>query len=199
MWCHMIDSKQQPNFRYRSADGFMNLLRQELPFWEEVVARGQKLITALKSTMAEQTTSIKPKYQIWLQGKCKIVKDINEYKSKKNSFDFFIDLDEKIHQSLKKSGAALSPLSVKLLICLVERLDKRVSLEKLLKDVWDEEVQENVDFKKLQQSKIEQQLTKLENFCGSGFRKHLFSEKFENGIGLKMSFKNQYFIFKRLG
>lgn len=175
-----------------SAEGeLLNLLMRKIP----------ESLEELQFLNKKEDMLLRPKmqYRIWTGDVCKEVEDINEYESKKNSFDFFIDLDEKIHQSLKKSGADLSPLSVKLLICLVERLDKRASLEKLLKDVWDEEVQENVDFKKLQQSKIEQQLTKLENFCGSGFRKHLFSEKFENGIGLKMSFKNQYFIFKRLG
>ena len=44
---------------------------------------------------------------------------------------------------------------------------------------------------------IEQQFTKLNRFTGGQFRKHLLRGK-DNGYGLRGSFANRYFLFKRL-
>jgi hypothetical protein len=65
--------------------------------------------------------------------------------------------------------------------------------------VWEEKLDEDDHYREIQYNKVEQQLTKLEHFSGSNFRKYLFGKQFEKGIGLKMSFKDTYFIFERLG
>ncbi len=142
---------------------------------------------------------VKTQYRIWTKGECEIVKDITKYEAEKNSFDFWIDRDEKKSRPLKKKLANIGPKAVDLLIYLVERLGERVSKEQLLRDVWGEEVYQDIECERSQQNKIELQLTKLEQFCGGKFRQHLFSKKFEKGIGLNSLFKNSYFIFERLG
>jgi len=194
----MTSPISQLDFDPRSVEEFITLLRQELPFWEGVVERGQKLITVLKGLSAKPATSVKPRYQIWTGGECKVVEDISVYEKRKHAFSFWIDCDEKKYPSLKNPSITLSPLALRLLVYFVERLGKRVSMEQLLRGVWDEELGEGIVYKKSQQSKIEQQLTKLENFCGKEFRKYLFGKKFKDGIGLKMSLKDKYFIFKRV-
>ena len=47
-------------------------------------------------------------------------------------------------------------------------------------------------------SKIEFHLTALQKFSGGEFRKHLYPRKFEMGIGLKKSFADKYFLFRRI-
>lgn len=189
----------QFDFSPHSVEEFMALLQQELPFWEEVAVRWQKLITAAKRLSAEHISSEKLRYRIWAEGKRDVVDDLSKYEAKKNEYELWIDRDEKKHESTKNPGATISLKAVDLAICLVERLGKHVLVEEVLRRVWDEEIETNEDFKKSQYNKIELQLTKLQNFCGGGFRKYLFDKKFEKGIGLKTSFRDKYFIFERLG
>ena len=78
-----------------SAEGeLLNLLMRKIP----------ESLEELQSLNKKEDMLLRPKmqYRIWTGDVCKEVEDINEYESKKNSFDFFIDLDEKIHQSLKR-------------------------------------------------------------------------------------------------
>ena len=140
----------------------------------------------------------KTQYRIWTKGECNIVEDISRYEADKKRFDFWIDRDEKQHQSFKNPLASIGPKAVNLLIYLVERLGTRVSKEQLLTDVWGEDAAQDIDCKKSQKNKIQQQFTKLEQFSGGRFLPHMFGQKLKKGIGLQRSFEDSYFIFERL-
>ena len=46
-------------------------------------------------------------------------------------------------------------------------------------------------------NKIDQQLSKLNTFCGGQFREYCFTKWFDKGLGLKTSFADEYFLFER--
>ena len=154
-------------------------------------------VMSYEPNASEATVSVasEPQYKIWTNGKSKIADSIDKYEKNKDKYLFWIDLDAKKHLSPKNNEQILSPRSIELLRCLVENVGNRKSIDDVLIDVFDDNTSLT---KKHDKSKIGQQLTKLHKHSDSQFRKYLFSKWFENGLGLKDSFKDKYFLFSRL-
>lgn len=139
----------------------------------------------------------KSEYHIWTEGRDEIVVDISQYEQKKEQYLFWIDRNERKHNSPKFPKRSFGSKATDLLICLAGELGKRIPLERVLREVWNEELNKDFEIEKNHKCNIEQQITKLHKFCGGEFRKYLFPKKFTEGLGLKHSFKNKYFIFSR--
>jgi hypothetical protein len=152
----------------------------------------------LETDVANILISAKAQYRIWMDGTSHIVDNISGWFQKKENYLLWLDLDEKNHASTRSSGSQIGPKAIQLLIYLVERIGQRVSFEELLKEIWNEEIDEEACYRGLQENKVDQQLRALQNFCAGQFRKYLFPEKFSKGIGLIRSFSDKYFIFTRL-
>lgn len=88
----------------------------------------------------------------------------------------------------------LSPRSIQLLTCLVESLGRPIPVSQVLADAFGEP---SGRVEATDENRVEQQITKLHKYCGDRFRQHLFSQWFQNGLGLKASFADEYFLFKR--
>ena len=151
----------------------------------------------LESAEATVSLAAKPQYEVWTGGNRQIVSSISEEEQKKEKYLFWIDLDEKVHKSIICPGKTVGPEAIRLFICLVDRLGKRVPKTDLFKEVF-EEKKEKDKFEDDEKDKVEQQLSALQKFCGGEFRKYLFGEKFKKGLGLDRSFSKKYFVFSRL-
>jgi len=138
-----------------------------------------------------------PQYMVWTGGKKRIVSDIGEYQKKKEKYDIWIDRDEKIHESVRNPGKRIGREAIDLLIYLVERLGRRVPTVQALKEVFNDQPLGD-ELEQSEKNKIELQLTALQHFSGGEFRKYLFGDKFNKGLGLKKSFSEKYFVFSRL-
>ncbi|RKY12750.1 MAG: hypothetical protein DRP65_00070 [Planctomycetota bacterium] len=152
----------------------------------------------LESAEATVSLAAKPQYEVWTGGNCHIVSSISKEEHKKEKYLFWIDLDEKRHESIICPGKTIGSEAVDMLLCLVKKLGVRVSLDEVFKEVWKEELRKNVQLRKAQENKVDQQLSALQRFCGGEFRKYLFGEKFKKGLGLDRSFSKKYFMFSRL-
>ena len=128
----------------------------------------------------------KPQYKIWTNGESRIVDSISKYEKHKDDYLFWIDLNETSYVSKKFRNRRLSPRAVKLLKYLIERLGTPVPVEDIMSD--DPEGDKN---------KIDQQLSKLNTFCGGRFRKYCFAKWFDKGLGLTTAFAEKYFLFER--
>ena len=140
-------------------------------------------------------TAPKPLYKIWTKGKVFTAENMDGYEKIKDSFLFWIDLDAKSHISSLDKKSRISKEAIGLLIYLVEKIETPIPATEVLRDVFDDDTNK-VD--ETQKNKVEQQITKLQKFCDGQFREHLFGNWPKNGLGLKESFANKYFIFKRL-
>lgn len=155
--------------------------------------------------VAEAHVSVpqKPLYEIWTEGEHNVIEvdTIVDYlqtkKKKKKNYLLWLDRDEKKHKSIRSPGQTLGSEAVDLIIYLVERLGRRVPCVDVLRDVFKDEPMSNM-LDEHERNKIEQQLTALNKFCGRKLRRHLFSDKFGRGLGLRRSFSDKYFIFARL-
>lgn len=107
-------------------------------------------------------------------------------------------MDEKLHKSIISPDETIGPEAINLLLCLVKRLGGRVSLDEVVKEVWNEELSKEPQRRKSQVDRLEQQLSVLQRFCGGEFRKYLFGEKLKKGLGLDRSFSKKYFVFSSL-
>ena len=136
----------------------------------------------------------KPHYRIWTNGESRIVDSISKYVKHKDDYLFWIDLNETSYVSKKFGNGRLTPRAVKLLKYLIERLGTPVPVEDVMRDVFDDIMSDNPEGDK---NKIDQQLSKLNKFCGGQFRKYRFDKWFDKGLGLKTSFANKYFLFER--
>jgi hypothetical protein len=176
--------------RFGAGPGLTASLVRGLPnLYEEVLTAHQN--------DAEAIIHHAPKlqYRIWTNGESKVVSSIEKYSDCKKKYLFWIDLNEKHHISTINPKRRITWQSVKLLQYLVENLGAPVPLKNVLRDVFDAGSREITD---TDQNSIEQQVTKLHKFCGEKFRQHLFGERAKNGLGLKMSFKDKYFLFSRI-
>ena len=141
--------------------------------------------------------SAQPQYRIWTGGKKRIVSDISQYEKRKQEYLFWIDKDDKTHESPRNPGNKIGHEAIDLLIYLVERLGRRVPPAEILEQIFeDKPVDDKLD--QYHKNKIEVQLTALQKFSGGEFRKYLFADKFKRGLGLKSSFADKYFIFSQL-
>ncbi len=135
-----------------------------------------------------------PPYKIWTNGESMIVDSISHYEKHKNDYLFWIDLNEKSHVSEEFANRRLTPRAVELLKYLIERLGTPVPVENVMRDVFDDIMSDNP---KSDKNKIDQQLSKLNTFCGEQFHKYCFAKWFDKGLGLKTSFADKYFLFER--
>ena len=140
----------------------------------------------------------KPQYEVWVVGVHKVVDDISEYEKKKDEFNCWVALDEKKHISHRARDKSIGPTAIKILIDLLEHIGKCKPFEQVLWDVWEEELGVDSQTFQSQKNRLEVQLTKLEQFCGGGFRDCLFADKFNKGLGIRKGFSDKYFIFRRL-
>jgi hypothetical protein len=168
-----------------------------------VLARdlSQLYVDVLAAKLDVSQTEILPplelQYIVWTDGKKRIASDISEYQEKKEKYDIWIDRDEKTHESVRNPGKRIGREAIDLLIHLVERLGRRVPAVQALKEVFNDWPLGD-ELEQSEKNKIELQLTALQHFSGGEFRKHLFGDKFNKGLGLKKSFSKKYFVFSRL-
>ncbi len=134
-------------------------------------------------------------YKIWADGKAWVAQDITEYEAKKDEYLFWLALNEKSHTSPISDDRRIGPKAVELLVYLVEHLGMPVPALDVLRDVFGDDDQ---PIGERQKDRVEQQLSKLEKFCGDHFREHLFGLWAEKGLGLKSAFADKYFFFSRL-
>jgi len=128
-----------------------------------------------------------PKFRIWTNGKDMVADSISEYVNSKNTYAFWIDLDTKKH--------GLRPKAIEIFQCLIRHIGQRIPIEKFIEEVYGDTSKINTIY----DSKIiGQYLSDLEKHCNGQFRKHLFSDWINKGLGLDISFKNNYFLFERL-
>jgi len=150
------------------------------------------------ASAAHVSVASQPQHEIWTEGRHDIVHDIRQYEARKGAYLFWIDLDEKPLVSTRNPRVTLGREAADLLVCLVKGLGNRLAFEQVLKEVWGEEPDTEAESRRGQENKVEQQITKLDKFCGGGFRQFLFGEKFAKGLGLREAFSDKYFIFCRL-
>jgi hypothetical protein len=145
---------------------------------------------------SDGTVSTPPnnQFKIWTNGESKVVPSIDEYEKRKDNYLFWIDLNEKTHISKFNASRKLSPRSIQLLKCLVEKLGTPIPVGKILTDAFEDPSSMPIE---TDEGKIDQQLSKLNQFCGEQFRQYLFAKWFRNGLGLKDSFADKYFLFSR--
>ncbi len=134
-------------------------------------------------------------YTVWIDGEVKTVSDISEYEKHKEKYLFWLDLDQTSHRSKVNPGKSIGPEAVRLLEYLLEKLGATRPISDVLKDAFLDDTSEITDAEK---NKIEQQITKLHQYCGGRFRQYLFKDKFKNGLGLMCSFGGKYCLFSRL-
>ena len=146
-----------------------------------------------QAALVSHTTATR--YRIWTNGESMVVKSLNNYAELKNSCPFWLDLDAQRNPAPKTNKQILSPLSIKLLLYLVENLGQRKSVGQILADVYNDPVHKINDSYK---DKIEQQITKLNKHSEGEFRKHLFAHWRSEGLGLQNTFRDKYFLFKRV-
>lgn len=135
-------------------------------------------------------------YEVWARGKYWIAGSMDPYERTKDRYMIWLDLEQGIAESFGEPREPLGHTATELLIFLAEHLGRFNRLEEILEGVWGIECALTaVDSTRNQ---IEQQLTKIEKFSSGRFRQYLFRQKGEAGVGLKKSFADQYFIFRRL-
>jgi hypothetical protein len=169
---------------------------------EALVKNLPPILMAVRSTKTARfegavSSAPTPRYEIWTYSEYRNVSDISSYETKKHEYHIWIDLDEKKHISVRSPDVRIKPRAIQLLKYLIERIGQRVSFEVVLKDVFDDSAT-GKEFEATNQNKIEQQLTAINKFSGREFRKHLFPDKFGPGLGLKRTFSDKYFVFRRL-
>jgi len=156
-----------------------------------------EILSVNKNTNEAHVTKLsKAQYEVWTNGEKKIVDNIDEYEKYKDDYLFWIDLNEKSHVSKIDVTRKITHQTVNLLKYLVMRIDIRIPAEVILSDVFGMKVQNGIDDS--QKNLIEQHISKLHTFCKKQFRGHLFAERFKQGLGLKASFADKYFLFRRL-
>ena len=135
-----------------------------------------------------------PQYSIWTAGRHIVAESIAKYENKRDRYLFWLDLNETSHVSHHSPKKRIGPQAIRLLMYLVEDLGVVRSAEDLYERIWD------LSLSKLDNphiSAIEQQLTRLHQFSGGKFRANLLRGQ-SKGYGLRESFADQYFIFKRI-
>jgi hypothetical protein len=135
-----------------------------------------------------------PQYAIWTMGEERMVGSITTYEHKRNQYLLWLDLNETSHVLASSPKTRIGQQAVHVLIYLVRNLGVVRPAKELYREVWDPMTDE-VDSSHI--DAIEQQFTKLNRFTGGQFRKHLLRGE-DNGYGLRESFANRYFLFKRL-
>lgn len=165
-------------------------------------------LSSCKENVSEAVVSSVPvsRYRIWTAGTSKVVENLDKYEKHKDDYLLWIDIDEKQHVSHRYPRQKLKPMAVKLFRYLVDNFDKPVYLNDILRDVFEEptidDFEEDKVFKvkkeTLAQDLVEQYLTSIEKFSGNQFRKHLSSRWKQNGLSLRGTFANKYFLFERL-
>ena len=125
-------------------------------------------------------------YLIWTEGKKIILGNMDKYEKNRDKYLLWIDLD--------KPAKVLTPMSIRLLIYLVENIGVPVSIPSILKNIFDDA--SNL-YSKEDTSKINQQLVKLENYTGKRFRQYLMAGWPDESLGLRDEFRDKYFLFKR--
>jgi hypothetical protein len=135
-----------------------------------------------------------PQYAIYTMGEERIVETITAYERKRRRYLLWLDLNDTSHALANSPKTKLGQQAVRVLLCLVRNIGVVRPAKDLYRDVWDSTTDEieasHIDA-------IEQQLTRLNRFTGGRFRRYL-QRGDDNGYGLRDSFANQYFLFKRL-
>jgi hypothetical protein len=136
-------------------------------------------------------------YRIWTDGKQITIGSIDKYKKDKEKYLFWLDLDAKQHVSFTDTKATLDPRAVQLFKYLVENIGTLKSINDTIQDIYkgNSGIDDGYDRKK-----IAQHITQLNNFCKAKdkFSSYLFADWRQNGLGLSDSFKDKYFLFKRV-
>lgn len=140
---------------------------------------------------AAVSKAAKVQYQIWTGGESLIVDDLGPYEKRKDSFLFWLDLNEKTHISPTDETCSISKRAVDILRRLVDRLGASIPACQ----IEDMSLPSNSPIDNLGKNQIEQQLTKLNRFCGGRFREYLFGNWVAEGLGLRQSFADRYFFF----
>ena len=135
-----------------------------------------------------------PQYEIWTLGKRFIVDSIAAYEQRHDQYLLWFDLRETSHASSNTGRQRIGQKAVRVLMYLVKHLGVVRSAEDLYREAWDSMPD---DLDKSHIDAIEQQLTKLNQFSQHEFRKYLLRGQGE-GYGLRESFADRYFLFKRL-
>jgi hypothetical protein len=135
-----------------------------------------------------------PQYFIWTMGQERIVESIAPYEHKRKQYLLWLDLNETSHVSARSPKARIGQQAIRVLICLVRNLGVVRPAKELYREAWDSMLDE-VDSSHI--DAMEQQITNLNQFTGGQFRTHLLRGE-NRGYGLRDSFANQYFLFKRI-
>ncbi len=155
-----------------------------------------EILSANKNTSKAHVTKLsEAQYEIWTNGEKMIVDNIDEYEKNKDDYLFWIDLNEKSHISKIDTTRKITHQTVSLLKYLVMRIDTRIPAKDVLNDLFGGNVTGTLN--DYQKNLIEQHISKLHTFCGKQFRGHLFAERFKQGLGLKASFADKYFLFSK--
>ncbi len=155
----------------------------------------EAMVTSESADKAVVTHTPTVQYKIWAGGKTWVARDVAEYEAKKDEYLFWLDLDEKSHVSPISADRRIGPRAVALLIYLVDHLGAPMPALDVLRDVFDDDCQTITEDRK---DKVEQQLSKLQKYCGGHFREYLYGLWTEKGLGLKETFANKYLFFSRL-
>lgn len=135
-----------------------------------------------------------PQYFIWTMGQERIVESITPYEHKRKQYLLWLDLNRISRVSPSSPQARIGQQAIRVLLCLVTNLGVVRPAKELYREAWDSMPDEvgssHIDA-------IEQQITNLNRFTGGQFRTHLLRGE-NKGYGLRDSFANQYFLFKRI-
>ncbi|MDI6450494.1 hypothetical protein [Anaerobaca lacustris] len=135
-----------------------------------------------------------PQYEIWTLGKRFIVDSIAAYEQRHDQYLLWFDLREISHASSHTGRKRIGQQAIRVLTYLVKNLGVVRSAKDLYREAWDSMPDE---VHKSHIDAIEQQLTKLNQFSQHEFRKYLLRGQGE-GYGLRESFADRYFLFRRL-
>jgi DNA-binding response OmpR family regulator len=133
-------------------------------------------------------------YAIWTTGKECIVGSIAPYEQKRDQYLLWLDLNETSQALPHSPKKRIGQQAIRVLMCLVKNLGVVRSAGELYREAWDAAT-DGVGASHI--DAIEQQLTKLNRFTNRKFRKYLLKGE-GKGYGLRESFADRYFLFKRL-
>ena len=137
----------------------------------------------------------KPQYEIWTAGERKIVEDITAYEKRRRTYVLWVNLTSKECTSYGKRKPFPQPKTLELLLFLLDNVGTSLPCGKVFEQVFEGSPEHMQGWK----NRIEQQLTKLEKIAEGGFRKsYLTRDRLNNTLSLSDSFRDRYFVFRKL-
>jgi len=156
----------------------------------------QLRFTDLSKTEIDLTSTRNPFYEIYMEGKCKIVRDIKKYLKKRERYLFWIDITKREALSYGKIQKYPQPTARELLKFLTNYIGASISVEDAYKYLIDDKIIELNECKKA----IHVYLSQLQKISEEDFIKLYLNANWKEGIiGLRESFRGKYFIFTTWG